>query len=470
MVTTPWEIGDRLTRMLADQAARDYEMGALAHGQLNKSMIERQDATTLFGRQLARDEINYQQAQNLQNDRQAFTHEENKLINLDYKLQTKGRGRAGYVGAPRPHAGPSPQAAFAHLTKQGMPPMIAAGIVGNIDVESGWDPAVFSGERLGDAGTAGYAGQWRDVRLANLQRFAQSRGHAQPTFEDQLDFFVHEAQTGSDPGARRAFELASQAQSPEEVAEIFMTHYERPNPDPRVNNVERRKAAARSVFDTGGAGQPYEVGGVNEQRRYGGDTVLPSDTAEATPTNPDELPPLTPWTSQDLIENGFTAFDIAGIPEDMDIVGTEFFSGAALELLDPAMKSRLHPVGGWSPDETNQYLILQPKPGSVRDAYGNTINPATTPSNEIGGPATVSPETVAAPPISNTGGTVQTVPVPNAINAPSVPTPTEAGINIPGPPPVNAPVSVAPTGQRTRRNAQGQLEFLVDGQWRPSGG
>ena len=76
--------------------------------------------------------------------------------------------------------------------------------------------------------------------------FAASRGHAQPTVKDQLDFYVYEGTSGQDEGAKKAFELASQAQSPEEAAQIIMTHFERPSGDPRENQT-RSQTTYRST-------------------------------------------------------------------------------------------------------------------------------------------------------------------------------------------------------------------------------
>src|SRR5882672_12561020 len=100
MATTPWEIGDRFTQMLAAQNARDYQLGANAQSDVFSAELARQNANTAYGRQLAINDLDFQQAQQLATQREKFTHEENKLINLDYKNATRGRGRAGYVTGP----------------------------------------------------------------------------------------------------------------------------------------------------------------------------------------------------------------------------------------------------------------------------------------------------------------------------------------------------------------------------------
>jgi hypothetical protein len=145
-----------------------------------------------------------------------------------------------------------------------------------------------------------------------------------------------------------------------------------------------------------------------------------------------------------------------GIPDTMDVVGRQFWSGAQLELMDPSMYRYLHPVGGLSPTETNEYLVLQDKEGAPRtDPSG--LNIETTRDNAIGGSAPELPDPTVMPVASETG-----------IEAPYVP--VDQGAPVSEAAPAVESVGTAPTGQPTRRNAQGQLEFLVDGAWHPAGG
>lgn len=487
--TDPWEIGNQFTKMLYDQRTRergydvDYAKAQYA------TDIARANADTAWGRQLELDKINFGQSQELADQQRRFQHDENKLINLDYKLAAKNRGRAGHVAAPAAAGvggeaaptggGINAQTAFQHYTQRGVPPIVAAGIVGNIAAESGWRPDVFSGTARGDDGTAYGAGQWRGSRQEHLFEFAQGRGHPRPTPEDQLDFYVEEGMSGRDPGARQALDLASQAQTPEEAAQIFMKYYERPKDN---SSLAHRQAAAREVFAGGGAAAPAP--GVNPSmpaatspgRRYYDpnaeqqqqpvkvtDGTVPKEDTQPSAATPEFTAPLPAWTEKDFTENGIRYTDTLDVPTDMDVVDTQFLSGAQLDQLQhtaPEMLDRLIPVGGYDPEETNQYLILQPKPTNplYQKYYPNAAQP-------------VQPVQPGAP--------VQQPVVEDAINAPPISTPQAAA-----PPPVDqrvvsgvgtepvsaaAPTSTAPTGQRTRRNADGVLEFLVDGQWRASG-
>jgi hypothetical protein len=328
--------------------------------------------------------------------------------------------------------------------------MVAAGIVGNIAAETGWDPAVFEGRRRGDGGTAAYAAQWRGSRQQHLLEFARSRGNAQPTIEDQLEFFVVEAQSGRDPGATKAIQMAAQAKSPEEAATYIMQHYERPLD---ASSLATRQAAAHNIYNMAAPGMssaPAALPGSAADAM-----MAPADSGqrrviEQSEVTPADAPPsdggmeaLRPWGAQDFVDHGLTPWYMDAVPKDMDVVGSEFFSGAQLDTMDPSLKSRLMPIGGLSPDETNEYLILAPKVGTQLDANGNPVAGAGV-NNAIGGGPAVAPQPM--PDVTQTAAQVQPMQ---------------------GQP---APMSNTPTGKRTRRNEQGQLELLVDGEWRTTGG
>lgn len=497
MVTTPWELHDRFSQMLQSQTARDQAIGAGLQQDQFAAELGRQNATTAFGRNLMQDQINFQQQSRLADEQRAFTHDENKLINVDYKLAAKGDRRSIY-GRPTkqtPAGGTgqpiTPQYAYQHLTSGGMPPIVAAGLVGNISAESGWDPRVFSGERRGDGGTAFGSGQWRHERQAHLFEYAQANGHPFPTVEDQLDFYYEEAQSGRDPGARKAFDLAAQAQTPEEAAQVIMDYYERPKDQ---SSSGHRQQAARQVYEEfGGQSAPSSDpsvgaggsgGGMPDttQRRYVGDppsTQVQDPAVQTTTGTPDmqetgyDLPTLDPWTDEDLAAAGVTAFDTADLPDGFDVVGIAHYSGAQVDRMPSEMKDRLIPLGSPDVNGTNEYLLLMPRENGIQTRDPTNDLPVYTQPNTIGG-GSAAPETpqpqVAPAPVPQPGQQVQNAPLPGAINAPPIAVSQETTAGVQGPAQPNAPVSNAPTGQRTRRAPDGTLEFLVDGQWRPSGG
>lgn len=77
----------------------------------------------------------------------------------------------------------------------------AAGIVGNLQVESGnFDPNVVSGRRKGDSGRAVGVAQWHPDRQGNFQRkFGKSIIGS--SLNEQLEFIHHEMTSGTERGA-----------------------------------------------------------------------------------------------------------------------------------------------------------------------------------------------------------------------------------------------------------------------------
>ncbi len=129
----------------------------------------------------------------------------------------------------------TPGHAFRYLQEQhGLSPHAAAGIVDNLQVESGFAPDVLSGQRRGDAGTAAYAPQWRGDRLSNFEKLAAERGHEPGTldhFNTQMDFAMMEMDPSSpyaDPIASSNRNAILNAPNRHDAAIAFARHFERP--------------------------------------------------------------------------------------------------------------------------------------------------------------------------------------------------------------------------------------------------
>jgi Phage tail lysozyme len=120
-----------------------------------------------------------------------------------------------------------------YLLSQGVSPLQAAGIVGNLAQESNLNPTV-----RGDNGSAYGLAQWRLDRRSALEGFARQRGghHADPY--TQLDFLLHEARQRGDLSAMGS------AQTPGQAAKIFADRYERPSPQ-HANYANRGSTAER---------------------------------------------------------------------------------------------------------------------------------------------------------------------------------------------------------------------------------
>lgn len=141
----------------------------------------------------------------------------------------------------------TPGYSYNYLIQKGINPHAAAGIVDNLQVESGFAPDVLNGQRRGDNGTAAYGFQWRGQRLRNFEDFVGKRGHAPgtlPHFDAQLDFALEELNPNSpyaDPIAAANRNAILNPASRRDGTIAFATHFERP--DKRY--IAHRPGAAR---------------------------------------------------------------------------------------------------------------------------------------------------------------------------------------------------------------------------------
>lgn len=81
------------------------------------------------------------------------------------------------------------RAIYSHLLSKGIPANVIAGIMGNLQAESG-----FNSSAVGDGGKSIGLAQWYDSRGNNLRNFAQQRGKEWNDIGTQLDFLLDEIQ------------------------------------------------------------------------------------------------------------------------------------------------------------------------------------------------------------------------------------------------------------------------------------
>ena len=110
------------------------------------------------------------------------------LKNATFGINTNKSG-----GAPN-YNSETAQKAWSYFTSQGYSPAATAGILANLQAESGMNP-----ERFQDGGPAAGIAQWenyknRSSRWAELNKFAQSKGYAWSELDPQLQFIHHELQ------------------------------------------------------------------------------------------------------------------------------------------------------------------------------------------------------------------------------------------------------------------------------------
>lgn len=129
---------------------------------------------------------------------------------------------------------------FNYLKSKGIPDHAAAGITGNLAIESGYfDDNVVSGKKKGDQGKAVGIAQWHPDRWNALMKWSKTQNSNPFVLETQLDYVVHEASQRGDLDKTIATPNA------EEAAYVFGKKFERPND--KYAHWGKRKGVARNL-------------------------------------------------------------------------------------------------------------------------------------------------------------------------------------------------------------------------------
>lgn len=148
------------------------------------------------------------------------------------------------------------QAAFEYFVSQGLEPHQAAGIVGNLQGESGQELnplATNKGDGRDGSDSIGIA-QWNGTRAQALKDYAASRGVPWTDLNVQLDF-LHRELNGSENSAFRRLKAAT---TPEEAGQAMLA-FERPK-DWNVPGAHPERARyAAAAFTKYGGGSPVST-------------------------------------------------------------------------------------------------------------------------------------------------------------------------------------------------------------------
>ncbi|PRY38452.1 hypothetical protein CLV58_109179 [Spirosoma oryzae] len=141
--------------------------------------------------------------------------------------------------------------AFRYYTEQkGLAPHVAAGIVGNLQQESGFNPRA-----VGDSGTSHGLAQWHNERWQGLQQAARQQGRDPYDPYFQLDHVL------SEPGeSASVLNKLNQTRTASEAARVFGRSYERYNPVQA--NEAGRAAYARRLHGEPSSRETYQDGGL----------------------------------------------------------------------------------------------------------------------------------------------------------------------------------------------------------------
>jgi hypothetical protein len=167
-------------------------------------------------------------------------------LDVESLLGQQGAVSFGGVSFDPPDLGPeigaNPMVSAGFLEGAGFTREQAAGIIGNLIVESGGE---INPEAVGDNGNAFGIAQWNGPRMRAFKQWAADSNKPEDSLETQLEYLVLELNSTES----RAKSELQKATTAEEAALIFSKWFERPG----VPHNERRVAAANKIFDAWGS-------------------------------------------------------------------------------------------------------------------------------------------------------------------------------------------------------------------------
>lgn len=190
-----------------------------------------------------------------------------------------------------------------------------AGALGNFQLESGFNPRINEGGKVGAPMGAGGFGlaQWTGGRQNALINFAKSKGVDPGSVHTQADFLIHEL---SGP-EKRAGESLRGAVSPEEAARRFVTDYERAG----IPKTEARQKAAREIYE--------KLSGLDQ---------APQQTASKPLIDPQDL--LKAFTGELLLNSpAMQGTILQAAMKDLSPVQRDVFSAQSLTPVSPYLSA-----------------------------------------------------------------------------------------------------------------------------------
>jgi hypothetical protein len=140
-----------------------------------------------------------------------------------------------------------------------------AGVLGNFELESGFNPRVNEGGKVGaPMGVGGYGfGQWTGGRQTGLVNFAKQQKMDPGDPNLQAKFLLYELEGPE----KKAAAYLKEAVSPEESARRFLTDFERAG----IPKTKQRQEAARAIYGKlGFLDQPGQVPLAQGSQKPGG--------------------------------------------------------------------------------------------------------------------------------------------------------------------------------------------------------
>ena len=193
------------------------------------------------------------------------------------------------TGSAQPAPQDNAQIAFNYFVSQGLSPVQAAGIVGNLQGESGRGlntSTINPGDGRDGTDSIGIA-QWNSSRAQALKDYAASKGTPHTDLNTQLEF-LHQELKGPE---KAAYDKLLAAQTPEEATRAMLA-FERPKdwnvPGSHPNRVQY---AARALAAYGGGQpQPAPASPVSAPSAPVSPPPMPAQQASAFPLAPAAQP------------------------------------------------------------------------------------------------------------------------------------------------------------------------------------
>lgn len=160
-----------------------------------------------------------------------------------------------------------------YMTTKNLTPIQTAGIMGNLQAESGFDPAINEKNPVVSGSRGGYGiAQWTGGRRVALENFAKDSGRDVSSLDLQLDYMWHEFQNGE----KAAYEHLLKQTTVPNATQSFLDKYERAG----VRRLDERIGFANDALAQYGSNSaPASSGGTSgcESGQVVGGYSLPVD-------------------------------------------------------------------------------------------------------------------------------------------------------------------------------------------------
>ena len=286
---------------------------------------------------------------------------DNKPVNPNSPAYKTFMQNAKAAGAPPPQkikggASRNASTALGYFKRKGFTDEQAAGIVGNLQAESGMNinPAA-----IGDGGRAWGIAQWHPERRAIWEKATRKKWQPDgnsPNFQEQLDFIIYELQRTES----RALKQLRATSTVEDAAAAFDKYYERSNGRARQKRIELAKALIGSETQTADAsGIP-----TNGNPLFGLDGASKLTQRDAA----DEMAKTIARYKRMVAMLNFPvkvndAIAKAGTSRERNTKGSQHFHGTALDLS----------IAGLSQEQVKKLLVAAKQVGFTGFGFGNSI-------------------------------------------------------------------------------------------------